>query len=50
VGRLVRPAVLNMTAREAEENRKACVDLVRGRPENLASSIRRIGPEASLDR
>ena len=49
VGEAVRPMALNMTAKEAEENRKTCVDLVRGNPENLASSIRRIAPEASLD-
>lgn len=49
VGEAVRPMVLNMTAREAEENRNACVDLARGDPENLVSSIRRITPEASLD-
>jgi uncharacterized protein len=49
VGQVVRPMALNMTAREAEESRKACVDLVRGSPENLVSSIRRIGREASLD-
>jgi hypothetical protein len=49
VGEAVRPMALNMTAREAEESRKTCVDLVRGSPENLASSIRRITPEASLD-
>jgi hypothetical protein len=49
VGEVVRPIALNMTAKEAEENRKACVDLVRGNPENLVSSIRRIGQGASLD-
>jgi hypothetical protein len=50
VGEVVRPMVLNMTAREAEENRKACVDLVRGDPCNLVSSIRKIGGRgANLD-
>ena len=49
VGDVVRPRVLNMTAEEAEESRQACVDLVRGNPENLVSSIRRIGQGASLD-
>jgi uncharacterized protein len=49
VGQAVRPVALNMTAREAEESRKACVDLVRGSPENLVSSIRRLGHGASLD-
>lgn len=49
VGEVVRPMALNMTAGEAEENRKVCVDLVRGDPRNLVSSIRRITPEASLD-
>jgi hypothetical protein len=49
VGETVRPLALNMTAKEAEENRKTCVDLVKGNPENLVSSIRRITPEASLD-
>jgi hypothetical protein len=40
-----------MTAREAEESRKVCVDLVRGDPGNLVSSIRRIGGrESNLDR
>ncbi len=49
VGQVVRPIALNMTAREAEESRKTCVDLVKGDPQNLASSIRRIGHEPSLD-
>jgi hypothetical protein len=50
VGEVVRPRALNMTAEEAEENRKTCVDLARGNPENLVSSIRRIGHGgASLD-
>jgi uncharacterized protein len=51
VGEVIRPMALNMTAREAEESRKACVDLVKGDPENLASSIRKMGyGPASLDR
>ncbi|MCS7115844.1 MAG: DUF763 domain-containing protein [Nitrososphaerota archaeon] len=51
VGDCVRPRVLNMTAREAEDNRKLCVDLVRGNPHNLISSIRRLSAgRSSLDR
>jgi hypothetical protein len=42
-----RAMVLNMTAAEAEESRRVCVDLVRGNPENLESSIRRIGNRRS---
>jgi hypothetical protein len=49
VGDVVRQRVLNMIAKEAEESRKACVDLVKGNPENLVSSIRRIGQGSSLD-
>jgi hypothetical protein len=36
------PSVLNMTAREAEDNRAVCVDLVKQNPGNLVSSIKRI--------
>lgn len=49
VGQAIRPLVLNMTAREAEESRKTCVDLVRGSPQNLSASIRRLGREPGLD-
>ncbi|MGA2663551.1 MAG: DUF763 domain-containing protein [Nitrososphaerales archaeon] len=43
VGDSVVESVLNMTASEAEENRSACVDLVKQNPANLVSSIRKIG-------
>ncbi|MDA4113502.1 MAG: DUF763 domain-containing protein [Thaumarchaeota archaeon] len=43
VGDSVVETVLNMTAREAEENRKICVDLVKQNPANLVSSIKKIG-------
>jgi hypothetical protein len=46
VGDKVRDHVLNMTAREAEENRRVAVDLVKGRPQNLVSSIRRLAAES----
>ncbi|MCP8304596.1 MAG: DUF763 domain-containing protein [archaeon] len=49
VGDVRRRSVLNMTAREAEENRKTCVDLVKGDPNNLISSIKRIGAPSTLD-
>ncbi|MCP8311616.1 MAG: DUF763 domain-containing protein [Candidatus Methylarchaceae archaeon HK02M1] len=49
VGDVKRPSVLNMTAREAEENRKICVDLVKSAPNNLISSIKRIGAFSTLD-
>jgi hypothetical protein len=49
VGDVKRPSVLNMTAREAEENRKTSVDLVKENPRNLISSIRRISNPSSLD-
>lgn len=51
VGDCVRPKALNMTAKEAEENRRVCVDLVRDNPHNLISSIRRLqASKESLDR
>jgi len=43
VGDSVRPLVLDMTAKASEENRKVCVDLVRDNPNNLISSISRVG-------
>ena len=43
VGDSVVESVLNMTAREADENRSVCVDLVKQNPANLISSIRKIG-------
>jgi len=49
VGDVKKPLVLNMTARDAEENRKICVDLVKGNPNNLISSIKRIGISSTLD-
>lgn len=51
VGDTVRSKVLDMTAKVAEDSRKLCVDLVRGDPHNLVSSITRIGSKNySLDR
>jgi hypothetical protein len=50
VGETVKPQVLNMTAREAEENRGLCVDLVKENPRKLISSIMALGPRATLDR
>lgn len=41
--------VLDMTAKEAEEARRVAVDLVRGRPENLISSIRLLSGQHVLD-
>ena len=49
VGDVVRPMVLNMTAREAEENRKTCVDLVKESPSHIISSIKRLSAETTLD-
>lgn len=49
VGDVTRPLVLNMTAREAEENRKTCVDFVKENPSNIISSIKRISNPSSLD-
>jgi len=50
VGEHVVERVLNMTAREAEENRSTCVDLVKQNPANVISSIKRIGSNCiSLD-
>lgn len=49
VGDVKRERVLNMTAREAEENRELCTDLVKEDPHNLISSIRRLGSPYSLD-
>jgi hypothetical protein len=44
-------SVLNMTAKEAEENRKVCLDLVKQNPANLISSIKRLGSNSiPLDR
>ncbi len=51
VGDCVKPMVLNMTAKEAEENRKLCVDLVKGNPQNLISSIKKLSVnKSSLDK
>lgn len=50
VGDEVRRDVLNMTAREAEENRDTCVDLVKQNPGNLVSSIRALSSRPTLDR
>ncbi|NWG09495.1 MAG: DUF763 domain-containing protein [Nitrososphaerales archaeon] len=49
VGDVKKPLVLNMTARDAEENRKTCVDLVKENPNNLISSIKSIGIPSTLD-
>ncbi len=47
----VRSSVLDMTARASEENRAVCVDLVKGDPNNLRSTISQIGSkETSLER
>jgi hypothetical protein len=50
VGDLKREHVLNMTATEAEENRKTCVDLVRQDPNGLISSIRAMSPRTTLEK
>lgn len=50
VGEMVRPRVINMTAKEAEENRKSCVDLVKDNPNSLISSIRVLSSKPTLDR
>jgi uncharacterized protein len=50
VGETFRPRVLNMTAKEAEENRKSCVDLVKENPNSLISSICVLGSKPTLDR
>jgi hypothetical protein len=39
ISEIKKDKVLNMTAREAEENRKACVDLVKSSPANVVSTI-----------
>ncbi len=50
VGDTVRPRVLNMTAREAEENRRTCVDLVKDSPASVVSSVRTLSsPTLPLD-
>jgi len=49
VGDVKKPLVLNMTAREAEENRKTCVDLMKENPSNLISSIKRMSNPLTLD-
>jgi len=49
VGDAVRPRVLNMTAKEAEENRRTCADLVKESPNHIISSIKRLSAEATLD-
>ncbi|MEM3538626.1 MAG: DUF763 domain-containing protein [Nitrososphaerales archaeon] len=49
VGDVKKPLVLNMTAKEAEENRNTCVDLVKENPNNIISSIRRISNPYTLD-
>ena len=41
--------VLDMTAKESEEARRISVDLVKGRPENLISSIRMLSGQHVLD-
>jgi hypothetical protein len=41
--------VLDMTSKEAEENRKVSVDLARGSPKNLISSIRRLSEHTIQD-
>lgn len=50
VGDAAESVVLNMTAREAEENRRTCVDLARESPQRLISSIRAIDSKPRLDR
>ena len=51
VGDSVVEGVLNMTARETEENRRICVDLVKQSPASLVSSIKKIGSNCvPLDR
>lgn len=42
--------VLDLTAKESEEARQVAVDLVKGRPENLISSIRQLSGQHVLDR
>lgn len=50
VGEAVKPHVFNMTANEAAENRRTCVDLVKDDPHNLVSSIKRLSTfQHSLD-
>ncbi|MEM1994485.1 MAG: DUF763 domain-containing protein [Nitrososphaerales archaeon] len=41
--------VLDMTAKESEESRRVAVDLVKGSPENLISSIRLLSGQHTLD-
>lgn len=41
--------VLDMTSMDAEENRKVSVDLAKGNPNNLISSIKRFSEPKSLD-
>jgi len=50
VGDGVESVVLNMTAKEAEENRRTCVDLAKESSQRLISSIRAIGSKPTLDR
>jgi hypothetical protein len=50
IGERVTSGVLNMTAKEADENRRVCVDLVKDDPRRLISSIKKLGTEGtSLD-
>lgn len=50
VGETVRSSVLNMTAKEAEENRNSCVDLVKDNPNKVISSIHVLDSKPTLDR
>jgi len=51
VGDRARSFALDMTAKESNDNRKICLDLVRERPQNLISSIKDLcGSEQTLDR
>ncbi len=50
VGDKIKPRVLNMTAKEAEENRRTCVDLVKEPASHIISSVKRLSStEMPLD-
>lgn len=48
VGDTVKQQVLNMTARDAEENSRLSVDLVKDPPSHIISSIRKITPSSPM--
>lgn len=48
VGDTVIQRVLNMTARDSDENRKTCVDLVKEPPGHIVSSIRKLIPPPAM--